>query len=479
LSKLKKTEKNKEFMAFQTVIGLEIHVQLKTQSKMFCRCNNNAEEAAPNSLVCPICLGLPGTLPVANRQAIEWTLKTGLALNSEVAEFSKFDRKHYFYPDLPKGYQISQYDAPFCKGGFLEIENNGELKKIGIRRVHLEEDAGKLLHRGSSTLVDLNRAGTPLMEIVTEPDLTKPAEAKIFLQELRTILRHLGVSDADMEKGHLRCDANISISVDGKEGTPAEIKNMNSFRMVERALIFEEQRQIGELEAGKKIIKETRGWDERKGETISQRSKEQAQDYRYFPEPDLPPFQVHKVYKVESLLAGLPELPAAKRKRYVESFGLTIQDAAILALDQEMSVYFEKVAKAVSPKLAANWIINELKYDGIMAVKPEDLIALLTKLGKNEISGKIAKEVFAEMINSGENPDKIIVEKGLSQINSETDLAGIIEKVMADNEKSVADYRAGKKEALGYLVGQVMRETQGQANPGLVNKMLSAKLAGD
>ena len=472
-------------MAFQTVIGLEIHVQLKTKSKMFCRCDNNAENAAPNTLVCPICMGLPGTLPAANRQAIEWTIKMGLALNSEIAEFSKFDRKHYFYPDLPKGYQISQYDAPFASHGWLEIRNSkSEIRKIRLRRIHLEEDAGKLLHRGSSTLVDLNRAGTPLMEIVTEPDISSPAEAKTFMQELRSILRYLDVSDADMEKGHLRCDANISISQisnlkSQNLGTPVEIKNLNSFRMVERALAYEEKRQKEEIEKGEKIVKETRGWDDAKGITISQRSKEQAQDYRYFPEPDLPPYNVRKVFDIDELKKSLPELPAAKRKRYIESFGLTIQDGAILAVDKDLSAYFEKVAEKISPKLAANWVINELKYDGILVIKPENLIILLAKLEKNEISGKIAKDVFAQMVATGKQADEIIAEKGLSQINSEDELGQIIEAIMSKNKKSAADYRAGKIEALGYLVGQVMKETRGQANPGLVNKILLDKLEKD
>lgn len=462
-------------MSLKTVIGLEIHVQLKTKSKMFCRCDNNAEQAAPNTLVCPICLGMPGTLPVANKTAILWTLKTGLALGCEIAEFSRFDRKHYFYPDLPKGYQISQYDAPFAKGGKLEIRNEKlEDRAVRIRRIHLEEDAGKLLHRGSSTLVDLNRAGTPLMEIVTEPEINSPSEAKIFMQELRSILRYLDVSDADMEKGHLRCDANISIEVDGKEGVPAEIKNMNSFRMVERALAYEEGRQKKEIEAGRKIAKETRGWDDGKGITYSQRSKEFAQDYRYFPEPDLPPYTPHQAFNIEDLKNELPELPAEKRSRYMK-MGLPIQDAAIISIDKDMAGYFEKVAEKINPKLAANWIINELKTDGILDIAPEALISLLEKVGEGEISGKIAKEIFSEM-KQGKTADEIIGEKGIKQIGGEEEIAGIIEEVISENEKSVADYRAGKIEALGFLVGQVMKKTHSQANPQTVNKILKAKL---
>ncbi|MBM2820640.1 MAG: aspartyl/glutamyl-tRNA(Asn/Gln) amidotransferase subunit aspartyl-tRNA(Asn)/glutamyl-tRNA (Gln) [Candidatus Berkelbacteria bacterium] len=475
-------------MNLKTVIGLEIHVQLKTKSKMFCRCDNNAENAAPNSLVCSICMGMPGTLPVANKTAIEWTLKTGLALNSEIAEFSRFDRKHYFYPDLPKGYQISQYDKPFCTGGFLEIDSEGTLKKIGIRRVHLEEDAGKLVHPVGKnfTLVDLNRAGTPLMEIVTEPEIASPSEAKIFIQELRSILRYLDISDADMEKGHLRCDANISIEVDKKEGIPVEIKNMNSFRMVERALLFEEKRQKDLLEKplnyargeGEKIIKETRGWDDAKGNTYSQRSKEFAQDYRYFPEPDLPPFAPHKAFNIEQLKQQLPELPAAKRLRYIK-IGLPVQDAAIIAIDKSMAQYFEKVVQKVTPRLAANWIINELKSNGILSIAPDNLILLLEKIDKGEISGKISKEILGVMLDTGKKPEEIIVEKGIKQIGSEDELGQIIENIISKNDKSVIDYRAGKKEALGFLVGQVMRETKGQANPQIVNKLLIDKLAKD
>jgi len=462
-------------MSYKTVIGLEIHVQLKTKSKMFCRCDNNAENAAPNTLVCPICMGMPGTLPVANKTAIEWTLKTGLALNCQVAEFSRFDRKHYFYPDLPKGFQISQYDKPFCTEGYLEIDDQGELKKIGIRRVHLEEDAGKLIHKDNSTLVDLNRAGTPLMEVVSEPDINSPAEAKIFMQELRSILRYLDVSDADMEKGHLRCDANISISIDNKEGVPVEIKNMNSFRMVERALAYEEKRQKEELEAGEKIEKETRGWDDAKGVTISQRGKEYAQDYRYFPEPDLPPYRPGKAFNIESLKKELPELPAQKRRRYIDSMNLPLQDAAVLAIDKDEAFYFEKVAEKVNPKLAANWVINELRLDGILNISPEDLTALLLKIESGEVSGKIGKVILAEM-HGGKKPDEIIAAKGIKHIGSEDKLKGFIEEVIKENEKTVTDFKAGKKEALGFLVGQVMKKTHGQANPQIVNKLLKDKL---
>jgi len=488
-------------MEFKTVIGLEIHVQLKTQSKMFCGCDNNAEGAEPNTLVCPVCLGLPGVLPVANRQAIEWTIKTGLALGSKIPEFSKFDRKHYFYPDLPKGYQISQYDLPFVVGGRVEIDvprvistngneeksqegkisrltarNDNVKRNIHLTRIHLEEDAGKLIHDHGDSLVDLNRAGTPLMEIVTEPEISSPQEAKIFLQELRSIMRYLDVSSADMEKGHLRCDANISVSVDGKMGTPVEIKNMNSFRMVERALLFEEVRQRKELEEGRKIAKETRGWDDLRGETYSQRSKEQAQDYRYFPEPDLPPFMIHEAYDLEELKKTLPELPAQKRARYVSELNIPLQDAEVLSLDKQMADYFEQVAKKVTPKLTANWIINELKFDGLLILAPEKLIGLLTKIETNSLSGKMAKEILPLMIETGKTADEIIEEKQIKQIGGEEELLLIIEEVLTENENIVNEIKAGKTAAKGFLVGQVMKKTNGQANPGLVNKIIDEKV---
>ena len=462
-------------MDLKTVIGLEIHVQLKTKSKMFCGCGNNAEEAQPNTLVCPVCLGLPGALPVPNRQAVEWTVLAGLALNCQIAKTSKFDRKHYFYPDLPKGYQISQYDQPFCLGGFLEIISGENPKKINFRRIHLEEDAGKLIHVDNTSLVDLNRAGTPLMEIVTEPEISSPAEAKIFLQELRSIMRYLDISDAEMEKGHLRCDANISIAIDGEEGIPAEIKNINSFRMLERALTFEEKRQKEVLEAGGKIIKETRGWNDSKGETYSQRSKEQAQDYRYFPEPDLPPFEVHKVFKVEKLKEELPELPAEKRKKYIE-MGLKAEDAEILVLDKQISAYFEKIAQSVDAKLSANWIINELKLDGILVITPENMIELLQLIENQTISGKIAKDVLVEMIESGKSAQEIVESKGLKQVGDVGELNEIINKIITENPKPFEDLQNGKTQALGFLVGQIMRETKGQADPGKVNKILKEKI---
>jgi aspartyl-tRNA(Asn)/glutamyl-tRNA(Gln) amidotransferase subunit B len=464
-------------MNLKTVIGLEIHAQLATKSKMFCSCGNNAENAAPNSLVCPVCLGLPGVLPVANFQAIEWTVKTGLALNSEIAKKSKFDRKHYFYPDLPKNYQISQYDMPFAIGGWLEIKNQkSETKRINLFRIHLEEDAGKLMHDKDASYVDLNRAGTPLMEIVTKPDISSPAEAKIFMQELRSILRYLSVSDANMEKGNLRCDANISIEKDGVEGTPVEIKNINSFRMLERSLLYEEKRQKQAIENGEKITKETRGWDDAKGVTFSQRSKEHAQDYRYFPEPDIPPFEIEKIINIEELKKQLPELPAQKRERYEKTWNIKKQDAEILAVEKSMAEYFENIAEKITPTLAANWVINELKSDGVLTIKTEQMIELLEKLEKGEINGKIAKDILTEMISSGKSATEIINSKGLKQIGGEEELTVIIDKVIKDNPGPVNDVKAGKNQAMGFLVGHVMQETKGQANPAAVNKILKEKL---
>ena len=462
-------------MELKTTIGLEIHVQLKTKSKMFCGCDNNAENSQPNTLTCPVCLGLPGTLPVANTQAIEWTIKTGLALGGKIADFSKFDRKHYFYPDLPKAYQISQYDLPFVVGGKVSVDVAGQKKDIHLTRIHLEEDAGKLMHSGDVSLVDLNRAGTPLMEIVTDPDIASPAEAKVFLQELKSIIKYLDVSDADMEKGHLRCDANISVSSSDELGTPVEIKNMNSFRMIERALSYEEKRQREELESGNKIVKETRGWDDAKGMTYSQRSKEQAHDYRYFPEPDLPPFELAKIFNIDEMKNNLPELPAAKRVRYQE-MGLTVQDAEILALDKDMAQYFETVTAQVSPKTAANWILNELKFDGVLIVEPSKMIELLKLIEDKTISGAMAKDVLVEMIQTGKSAAEIIEEKGLKQMGDEGEIGQIVDKIISENLAVVASIKAGKEQAMGFLVGQVMKETRGQANPELVNRLVDGKI---
>ena len=463
-------------MEFKTVIGLEIHAQLKTKSKMFCGCDNKADEAKPNSLVCPVCLGLPGVLPVPNKLAIEWVLKTGIALNCKIADYSKFDRKHYFYPDLPKNYQISQFDLPFCLKGSFELDSEGQSKKIGITRIHLEEDAGKLIHSKDASLVDFNRAGTPLMEIVTEPDISSPQEAKVFMQELRSILRYLQVSDADMEKGHLRCDANISINQkDQKLGVPVEIKNLNSFKMVERSLLYEEKRQRELLEKKEKIIKETRGWDDSKGITYSQRSKEQAQDYRYFPEPDIPPFEL-KEFDLEKLKQEIPELPAEKRKRYLDweaGYKIPTKEAAdILAQEKVTAEYFEELAKIVHPVTVANWIINILGVENIEKIKFQRLGELLKLLENHKITGSNAKEILIEMIKTDKNASVIIEEKGITPPKDKSEITDFVNKVVEDNPKAVNDIIKGKNEALGFLVGQVMAQTKGQADPKIIKELI-------
>ena len=493
-------------MEYEQVIGLEIHVQLKTKSKMFCRCDNYSREAKPNMNTCPVCLGMPGTLPVANKKAIGWTILTGFALNCEICKMSKFDRKNYFYPDLPKGYQISQFDLPFCKKGFLTVavSDGGEsyTKKIGITRIHLEEDAGKLLHPESEaySLVDLNRAGTPLMEIVTEPDISSSKEAKLFLQSLRTILLYLDVSDADMEEGNLRCDANISLRKKGssKLGKKVEIKNMNSFKALERALEYETKRQKELLDHGEQIIQETRGWNDSKGKTISQRGKEESHDYRYFPEPDLPPIN-HKganAIDLEKIKAELPELPDEKRKRFMEEYALGAYDASVLTAEPTLAKFFEKAVEDIPEKFdstevikthakkISNWItselVNLLRINQIhiteSKIKPQDIADMVELIEKGEISGKMGKEVFQEMFKTGVSPSQIIKKKGVSQISDTKELGEIIDKVLSENQNSIDDYKRGKVQAIGFLVGQVMKETKGQANPGLVNKLLKQKL---
>jgi aspartyl-tRNA(Asn)/glutamyl-tRNA(Gln) amidotransferase subunit B len=490
---------------YETVIGLEIHVQLKTKSKMFCRCNNDSTKVGPNLNTCPVCFGMPGVLPVINKEAIKWTILTGFALNCNIPNVSKFDRKNYFYPDLPKGYQISQFDLPLCKKGYLEIiigsKDKFYNKKICITRIHLEEDAGKLVHpKGEDySLVDLNRAGTPLMEIVTEPDIRTPEEAKIFLQNLHSILRYLDVSYANMEEGNLRCDANISIKLRGEKvlGQKVEIKNMNSFKAVEKALAYEADRQTEIIKEGNKIIHETRGWDENKGKTIAQRSKEESHDYRYFPEPDLPPLNLksNEAVNIEKIKAELPELPTDKKKRFQEEYGLSEYDANVLVSEPEIARFFEQAIEHIPEqfdsaeiikahaKRISNWITVELI--GLLRlkqiriekskIKPPDITSLVEKIEKGEISGKIGKEVFAEMFDSGKSPNEIIKSKGLKQISSKNDLDKIVGKVLKENEKSVEDYKQGKKQVLVFLVGQVMQKTHGQANPNIVNKILQSR----
>ncbi len=470
-------------------IGLEIHVELKTRSKMFCDCKNDPDTTEPNSNICPICLGFPGTLPKANKRAIEWTIKTALALNCKIASQTKFDRKNYFYPDLPKGYQISQYDLPISDDGFLEIDD----KKIGITRVHLEEDTAKLLHpeaadlphqQAGYSLVDFNRSGVPLMEIVTEPDIESAGQAKEFAQKLRLILRYLGVSSADMEKGQMRVEANVSISKDGKEGTKVEVKNLNSFRSVEKAIDYEIDRQKDLLKSDEKIIQETRGWHDTKQITFSQRTKETASDYRYFPEPDLPP-QVFKSAGIEKIKQTLPELPDQKIDRFVSDLKLNLNDAKVLVSNFQLASFFEEVvAEKTKPQKAANWILTELKGRLNKAgktisenkIKPKDLANLILKIESGKISTKIAKDVLDIMVKSGKAPDEIVKNAELQVISGEKELEEICNEIISENSKVVKDFQKGKTQALQFLIGQAMQKTKGRANPKMVVQILNKKL---
>src|SRR5947208_9678829 len=478
---------------YEVVIGLEVHSQLLTKSKMFCSCSTNYAYAAPNTHVCPICMGMPGVLPVMNQQAIAYTIMTALALNCEIPRYSKFDRKNYPYPDLMKGYQISQYDIPLSKNGYLTIDHNGQIKRIGITRVHLEEDTARLLRHDGYSLVDINRSGTPLMEIVSEPDLRSPEEARLYMQKLREILVYLGVSSGRMEEGSLRCDANISVRPRGEQklGVKTEIKNMNSFRSVERALAYEAQRQLDIFRAGQTISQETRGWVETKGITVPQRSKEQAHDYRYFPEPDLPPLLIDPAW-VEELRALLPELPDARRARYMHEYGLSAQDANVLTEDKALGDYFEQVVAASQTndrktlaKAAANLVLNDivrlLKNDSISIqespLSPAASANLLDLLEKERITGKQAKEVLEEAFVSGKMPDVVVKEKGIEPpISDQSALERIVEEVLTNNSKAANDYRAGKTNALQALIGQVMKQTRGQAKADSVRKILIEKL---
>ncbi len=478
---------------FEIVIGLEVHAQLLTKSKMFCTCSTDYANAAPNTHVCPVCMGMPGVLPVINERAVAYTIMTALALNCTIPEYSKFDRKNYPYPDLMKGYQISQYDIPLSRNGYLMIEHEGQTKRIGITRVHLEEDTARLLHRVGYSLVDINRSGTPLMEIVSEPDIRSPLEARLYMQKMREILVYLGVSSGRMEEGSLRCDANISVRPRGQQelGVKTEIKNMNSFRSVERALSYEAQRQIELLRTGQPIHQETRGWVETKGITVGQRSKEYAHDYRYFPEPDLPPLIISRAW-VEELRAQLLELPDARRARYMDEYGLSAQDANVLTEEKALGDYFERVV-AASPtndrkaraKAAANLVLNEvvhlLKANSFSLeenpLSPEASANLLDLLDKGRITGKQSKEVLEEAFASGKMPETIVKEKGIQPpISDQGALERIIEEVIANNPKVVSDYRAGKTNALQYLIGQVMKKTRGQAKADSVRSILITKL---
>ncbi len=481
-------------MKYNPVIGLEIHAELKTNSKMFCSCRNDALERHPNINICPVCMGHPGTLPVANKEAIRKVIKTGLALNCQVPETSKFDRKNYFYPDLPKGYQISQYDQPLCKDGYLDVAG----KKIKIRRVHLEEDTGKLLHPGGVdySLVDFNRAGVPLMEMVTEPDLTSAKETVAFSQELQHILKYLGVSDADMEKGQMRIEVNISLQKGGagELGTKVEIKNLNSFKAVEKAVEYEIQRQEKVLESGKKITHETRGWDDAKGETVSQREKEEAHDYRYFPEPDLPTLYLSKEL-VSQIGAEIPELPWQRRERFAREYGLESKSAEIFIVNKDLGEYFEKVVSEFKPslspeklrsliKLTTNYIITDLQgllngayiTDEDFLITPENFAEFIELIAEGKISSKMAKEILSIMFKTGADPSHIIEDRGLIQLSNEGELKKIIKDVLAKNQKAVEDYKKGKMNSFQFLIGQVMAQTKGKASPEIAGRLLKELL---
>jgi len=477
---------------YEVVVGLEVHAQVLTQSKMFCSCSTDYLTAPPNSHTCPVCLGLPGALPVINRRAVEGTIRTALALNCEIPEFSKFDRKNYFYPDLPKGYQISQYDLPFSRNGHLEFDVKGEARRCGITRVHLEEDTGKLLHAGAidqaqSSLVDFNRAGVPLMEIVSEPDLRSADEARQYVVELRAILQYLGINNGDMESGQLRCDANVSLRPAGRAelGTKVEIKNMNSFRAIHRAIEYEIGRQSEVLDSGGRLVQETRGWNDARGLTVSQRTKEFAEDYRYFPEPDLPPLEVSRKWVAE-IRASLPELPAARRLRFVTAYGLTPYDASLLTSSKPMAGFFEETVRLGAPaKAAANWILGDFsrllnadrKEIEHSSVKPAHVQELIQLIDSGVISGKMAKETFEIMYREHDPGPALTALKGSSQISGDAELEAIADQVIAENAQSVADFKAGKERALKFLIGQGMKISKGRANPQRLEASLRAKIA--
>jgi aspartyl-tRNA(Asn)/glutamyl-tRNA(Gln) amidotransferase subunit B len=475
---------------YEPVIGLEIHAQLRTQTKIFCGCST-AFGAPPNSHVCPVCTGQPGALPVLNRQAVDYAIAAGLALGCQVQTTSIFARKNYFYPDLPKGYQISQYERPLALGGGLQVTVGGVSSWIGLTRIHMEEDAGKSLHEGfrdsdRQAYVDYNRSGVPLIEIVSEPDMRSAAQAAEFFSRLREILVWLGVNDGNMEEGSLRCDANVSVRPVGQQalGTKAEVKNVNSFRYLQKAIEFEIQRQIEVVSAGGRVRQETRLWDSATGTTHSMRSKEEAHDYRYFPEPDLPPLVVDEA-RVARIRAAMPEMPSERRRRFVAEYGLPDYDAGVLTQSPALAAYYENVAHGVkSPKAASNWVMGELLRtlnDQGRSVEdsplgPAALAALIGLIEKGTISGSIAKEVFATMFATGRSADDIVAAEGLAQIGDEEAVLAIVRAVIGEHADAVAQYRAGKKQTLGFLVGQVMKRSGGKANPPLANALLTREI---
>ena len=474
-------------MEFESVIGLEVHAQLKTRTKIFCSCSTTFG-AAPNTHTCPVCLGMPGVLPVLNKKVVDYTIRMALATDCTIAPTSRFARKNYFYPDLPKGYQISQYELPIAEHGVIEIETNGHRQRVGILRIHMEEDAGKLTHDPGRpiSMVDFNRTGVPLIEIVSDPDLRSPQEAGAYLRKLRSIVRYLDICDGNMEEGSFRCDANVSIRPKGTEelGTRTEIKNLNSFKNVEKALEYEINRQIDVCYEGEQVVQETRLWDPNSGKTIGMRGKEEAHDYRYFPDPDLLPLVIDEEW-IDSVRADLPELPEARKNRFVESFGLPEYDASVLTAERQLADYYERcIDDFKNAKLVSNWIMGPLlgmlNTKGLdierSPISAEQLVELLELLESDQISAKIAKTVFDEMVETGESAGKIVAQKGLAQISDSGALEEAVSKILADNQQEVEAYRNGKTKLLGFFVGQVMRETRGQANPKLVNQILKDTL---
>jgi len=475
-------------MDYEPVIGLEVHVHLKTKTKAFCGCSTEFGKE-PNSCVCPVCLGFPGSLPVLNKVALDYAIKVALALNCKVQGYTKFDRKNYFYPDLPKNYQISQYDLPLSKDGFLDIYLQDKFKRIGIQRVHIEEDAGKLIHKDDVSLVDFNRSGIPLLEIVSEPHINSAQESYEYLTTLKSIIQYLGVSDCDMEKGSLRCDANISVKKKGAQelGTKTELKNMNSFKAVKDALAFEIERQSELLNSGKTVVHETRLWDAKELKTISMRTKEEAKDYRYFPEPDLAPFVI-KTDKIEDIRKTIPELPREKMLRFIKEYGLSEYDAKILINSREGADYAQNCIEIYpdkDKKIVVNWITGPLLSEannrncGLsdLKVSPKDLVELVNSVEKQEISNLSAKSVLTEMIETGKPPTSIIKDKNLIQISDSDILNDIAQKAIEENPDSVNDYKCGKTNALMFLVGQAMKKSKGKANPKTIQEILKRRLA--
>ena len=475
-------------MTYETVIGLEVHLHLNTKTKAFCGCSTEFGKE-PNSQVCPVCLGFPGSLPVYNQTALDYSIKVALALNCKIQEYTKFDRKNYFYPDLPKNYQVSQYDLPLSRNGFLDINTSVGQKRIGITRVHMEEDAGKLVHQDNYSLVDFNRTGIPLLEIVSEPEINSPDEAYEYLASLKSILQYLDVSDCDMEKGSLRCDANISLRPQGSQslGVKTELKNMNSFKGVKDALSYEIERQNKLLESGEKLVQQTRLWDAKSSQTLPMRTKEGAKDYRYFPEPDLPAFMI-KEDKLSEIKKTIPELPKEKMQRFIKDYGLSEYDAKVLVASKLTAQFSEEAMNKfseVNKKLVANWIIGPLASISSanaceiseLKISPDQLVALVELVEKKQVISNLAgKAVLEEMANTGKHPQKIIEEKNLAQISDAGSLSSVIEEVIKENPKSVTDFKAGKANAVMFLVGQVMRKSSGKANPKVVQELIKKRL---